>query len=272
MLSIELLGGWAVRSNGQHVQADLGASGRRLCAYLAHHAGKFHRRDKLAEMFWPNVDSSRARAALNTALWRLRRFIAAEVRSKGASNIVARGDDIAFELASWLEIDSSAFDVMARDILRKSPVNLARDAMEQLKSTVACYSGPFLDGDDDDWILVERERLHSLFVRTAHVLAREQTRRDQFDDAIETLRGILAMDPFRESTHRDLLVLLLLNEQRAEALRVHQRWSVAIARELGIRPMAQTEALMSMIRANHTSEWLGPAREAYLNGRLVPVG
>lgn len=272
MLSIELLGGWAIKANGRHVRADLGSSGRRLCAYLAHHAGRSHRRDKLADMFWTDIDAGRARAALNTALWRLRRLLSAIPESNGGQTLVTLGDEVALESADWLDIDSNTFNAMARDVLRSISLGQEHEAIDGLMAAMSRYSGPFLDGDDDEWILVERECLHSLYVRTAQELAKEHTRRGQLDEAIQTLRSVLASDPFRESTHRDLLVLLLLNEQRGEALRAHERWAASIGRELGIRPMPQTEALIATIRSSGSAEWLGEARAAYVAGRSALPG
>ena len=34
------------------------------------------------------------------------------------------------------------------------------------------YEGPFLDGEDAEWILEERERLHSLFIQSAMIMVR----------------------------------------------------------------------------------------------------
>lgn len=265
MLSIGLLGGWSVRSNGRHIKADLGPAGRRLTALLAHTAGRSYRRDRLAEMFWPDVDSERGRAALNTALWRLRRLLATAPESDGGKNLVALGEEIALETADWLEIDSSRFDAGAKVALRATAASGCNND-ETLTTAVSLYVGPFLEGEHQDWVLIERERLHSLYVRAAHELARVHTRRGDLDEAIQVLRGVLATDPFRESTHRDLLLLLLLNGQRAEGLRTHERWAQSVSRELGIRPMPQTEALIGAIRANKTAEWLESARTDYLSG------
>jgi DNA-binding SARP family transcriptional activator len=265
MLSIGLLGGWTVRSNGKYVKAELGPAGRRLCAYLAHNAGRPHRRDKLAEMFWADMEPERARSALNTALWRLRKLLSIGPESDGGKNLLTLGEEIALEAADWLDIDSNRFEVSAQAALRGAMATPGSGLADGLIDAVSLYGGPFLDGENDDWVLIERERLHSLYVRTAHELARVQTRNGDFDQAVQVLRGVLASDPFREYTHRDLILLLLLNGQRAEALRTHQRWALSIGRELGIRPMPQTEALIGAVRSSKTSEWLDNARAEYLD-------
>ena len=44
-----------------------------LLAYLMLRRHRHHARDALAGTFWPHLSQERARSALNTALWRLRR-------------------------------------------------------------------------------------------------------------------------------------------------------------------------------------------------------
>ena len=129
------------------------------------------------------------------------------------------------------------------------------------------YSGPFLEGEDEDWILVERERLHSLYVRAANELAQEYAGMTRYEEAVEVLRGVLAYDPFRETVHRQLMVMLVLNGQRAEALRSHERWRDMMRRDLGICPMPRTVELMALVRSDRIFERLDEFREAYRSDR-----
>jgi DNA-binding SARP family transcriptional activator len=263
MLSMELLGALTIRVDDQRIRAEFGSTGRRLTAYLAHYSGRPHRRERLVDLFWAGLEPNRARSALNTALWRLRKVIAAEPQSKGGRNLVTLGNEIVLEPADWFAIDTHCFYASVKSALRdmaghagEQPAALLADALEQ-------YSGPFLEGEDEDWVLVERERLHSLYVRAAHELARLYARMTRYDEAVETLRGVLALDPFRETSHRDLMVMLVLNGQRAEALRSHERWCNMMRRELDICPMPRTVELMALVRSDRIFERLDELKEAY---------
>lgn len=263
MLTMELLGPLSIRVDSQRIRAEFGSAGGRLAAYLAHYNGRPHRRERLVDLFWAGLEPNRARSALNTALWRLRKVIAAEPRSKGRSNLVTLGNEIVLEPADWFSIDTHGFDGLVKCALR----GMADRADEQpailLADALAKYSGPFLEGEDEDWILVERERLHSLYVRAAHELARLYARATRYDEAVEILRGVLAYDPFRETSHRDLMILFVLNGQRADALRYHERWSSMMRRELGISPMPRTIELMALIRSDRIFQRLDEFRNAY---------
>ena len=263
MLSMELTGTLAIRVDDRRVKAELGSAGRRLAAYLAHYSGRPHRRERLVDLFWAALEPNRARSAMNTALWRLRKIIATEPQSKGGRNLLTLGDEIILEPADWFTIDTHRFDASAKGALRKPVGHDSEAPVALLGAAVEQYAGPFLDGEDEDWVLVERERLHSLYVRAAQELARLYARMARYDEAIEVLRSVVASDPFRETSHRDLMVMLVLNGQRAEALRNHERWCKMMRRDLGIGPMPRTVELMTLIRSDRIFERLDEFREAY---------
>jgi DNA-binding SARP family transcriptional activator len=109
------------------------------------------------------------------------------------------------------------------------------------------YKGPFLDGDDADWVLQERERLHGLYVRTVRELMRIAARDRQYERALDYGRKILAVDPFRESVQREVMLLLVMDGQRANAIRAYQSLRRLLKNELGIDPMPDTKSLHESI-------------------------
>jgi DNA-binding SARP family transcriptional activator len=280
MLSVRMLGVMTISVDGRRIADDLGPSGRTLTAFLFESLGEVHRRERLADQFWGHLDPERARAALSTALWRFRKLLARDAHSKGGENLRTNGSDVILEQAPWLHIDTLRFDAATKGLLGR--LDLDPDTfVSELKETIDSYTGPFLDGEDADWILVERERLHSLFIRGATELVRHCGKLGLYEEAAAVARRILAVDPFRESIHRDLLILLLLNGQRGDALRHHKRWTTRLHEELGIGPMPQTARLVDDIRSGKifdrveivkTEHFATPAgpRLAFSAGRQMP--
>ncbi len=117
-----------------------------LLAYLAvARPGKFHRRDTLLALFWPEHDTRHARMSRREALSCLRRDLGSDV-------IVTRGsEDVR------LNFDRCVCDE------REFGAAIAAGDWER---AVALYKGPFLDGlyvsgaaEFDRWVEDERDRL-----------------------------------------------------------------------------------------------------------------
>jgi len=245
MLSVRMLGGLTFSGHGRWLGLDLGDNGRLLAAYLFEFPERIHRRDRLASMFWEEVEPERARTALNTALWRLRKLLAATAGEEGV-RLHSSGQEVVLEPTASITVDTYCFDDAARSVLAaQSSICTARaSAIEQVADR---YSGSFLEGNDSDWIIAERERLHSLFVRCLSELMKLHAASGCYELAISAARRILAVDPFRESVLRTLALLLTLNGQRVQALLELRRWGCELRREMGIGPMAETRQLETLI-------------------------
>jgi DNA-binding SARP family transcriptional activator len=262
-----MLGVLKISVDGQRINDDLGQTGRLLSSYLFEYVGQVHRRDRLVDMFWGRLDPVRARAAFNTALWRLRKLLACDPCSGGDQNLRTYGSEIVLEQAPWLKIDTHSFAsaVKQRTVSQSAAEAAAR--LTALESAVQSYAGPFLEGEDADWILEERERLHSLYVRAESELVRCYVYSESYEDAIAAARRILVADPFREGVVRTLAILFVLNEQRANALRYYERWLASFRAELGIEPMPQTIRLIEEIRSGCIFDNINALKGEFLSQR-----
>ena len=59
MLSVGLLGGFRVAAIDARIWRDLGPGARGLASFLFTYPDRSHRREKLAELFWPGLDTER---------------------------------------------------------------------------------------------------------------------------------------------------------------------------------------------------------------------
>src|SRR5262249_25510141 len=151
-------------------------------------------------------------------------LLARDPCGQGGKNLQTYGTEIILEPAPWLTIDTHRFESSIRELLDSTRLRDNSIRLRTLEDAVESYCGPFLDGEDADWILEERERLHSLFVRAMSELVRIYGHAECYDEAIAAARRILAVDPFREPIVRKLALLLVLNGQRGDALRHYERW------------------------------------------------
>lgn len=247
MLNVTLLGGASFSIDGAVIKSDLGPAGRLLACYLFQFIGKAHRREQLADLFWSELDQEKARSALNTAMWRIRKLLDLAAKD-GHRSLVTVAGNILLEPSSFVEVDTHVLQNASKKATSrsKSP-NLTETDESEVAAVIDAYGGPFMDGDDGDWVLQERERLHSLFVRSSLELMRAAARRGQHECAIEYGRRILAADPLREAVQRDLMLLLVANGQRANAIQAYHHLRSVLRSELRVDPMPDTDHLYHKI-------------------------
>jgi DNA-binding SARP family transcriptional activator len=266
MLSVSLLGVFRVSSIDEHLWSELGPGGRGLASFLFSYPDRPHRRERLADLFWPELDAERGRRALNSAVWRLRKLMAPASENNDGRNLRTLGAETLLERTPWLDIDSWALQQATAFALGVPEGTLAPEKLDDIAAALYRYEGPFLDGDDGDWILEERERLHSQFVRGTLVVVRGLARDLRYHDAIPLARHALRFDPFREELVRLFIIMLALDERRFEAIRYYESWSNSLRKELDISPLAATRAVLDEIKM--LSEVKSAER---LRARLVSV-
>jgi TolB-like protein/DNA-binding SARP family transcriptional activator len=226
---LRLLGGFDLQADGGREIASLGKKVSALMAILAMPPGRSWPREKLMALLWSDRGEEQARASLRQALAELR-------RSLGEPSPLRTDHDAASLDPAMVGVDIIAFEELAK--------------AERLEQAAALYRGPLLDGhgvrDDafEDWLRVERARLHELAITVLDRHAKSQTGYA----AIGTAQRLLQLDPLREATHRLLMRLYAAMGQRSQALRQYQQCRDALQRELQASPDAETERVHRQIQ------------------------
>lgn len=217
-----------------------------LLAYLAAASPRrFHRRDTLLALFWPDLDEGHARAALRRALY----FLRAEL---GAAAIEGRGDEEVGVPEQALWSDAAAFDRALE----------AGNAAEAL----ALYRGALLEGlhvagaapEFQEWLEGERLRRRDQAARAARGLVEQEEIAGHQAEAIGWARRALELSPEDEGAVRRLVGALARGGDRAGALRVYQEFAVRLAREHDLAPSEETRALAAALKAGESAPVLPP--------------
>jgi DNA-binding SARP family transcriptional activator len=264
MLQVSLLGTFDLAVDGRRIHSDLGPSGQRMAAFLFAFPGRLHRRERLADLFWPDMNTERSRAALNSAIWRVRKILSCAKESNGASNLKTIGSDVILDSAPWLDVDVHRLDRLCKELRGKRAVDDSYSP--QLLATLELYGGPFLEKEDAPVFVEERERLHTAFVMLAQWFIKLQVQADRLDEAIDICRKVLCHDQYREQFVRYYIALLVLNEQRVEALRFFETWRSSLQDELGVAPMPSSSALYESVRNCCSIEHIATIRKSVFGG------
>jgi WD40 repeat protein/DNA-binding SARP family transcriptional activator len=229
MLQIRLLGQFDVRLDGKRIVISSRA-GQSLLAYLAMTAGTPHRREKLAGTLWPNSSDENARKNLRQELWRIRKAIPAQNLPEADDYLIADEFTLTFnrEADYWLDVA----------ILEKSDPDV-----QSLTSGLSLYQGELLPGFYDDWVVLERERLQTLFESKMEQLVEKLVESERWTAVQEQCERWLALGFVSESAFRALMLSYNARGDMAKVGAVYQRCVEDLRDHLGVEPSAETHAL-----------------------------
>ena len=211
-----------------------------LLYYLAV-TGRPHSRETLLGLLWPEAAQANARSSLRKALSDLRRRV-------GPFLDITR-HEVAFDFSTPYWLDTECFETSVKDT--------TAETVERLQEAVELYHGDFLEGfyirqaaAFEEWVLVQRARLRESALRTLETLSRVYGAQGASgrDAAIDYTARLLALEPWREEAHRQLMHLLALSGRRGAAIAHYEACRQTLADELGIEPGPDTTRLYERIR------------------------
>jgi DNA-binding SARP family transcriptional activator/predicted ATPase len=259
-LRLSLLGGVEIAGSAGVVRLET-AKTTALLAYLAVRRQPV-RRAKLMALFWPDLSDERAAANLRRGLWDIRRRLPDAVPPLHADR----------ETIGFLPHPNVFVDVF--EFSGKAGIEAGHcDELASLKAAVDLYRGDLLDGvfiddspDFEEWLLAERERVRAQMLATLGRLAGLHRGRGDSTEALAAARQLLALDPWRESSHRVVMELLALSGEPAAALAQFEICKQVLAEQLQTAPTPATVQLAERIRAVGRV----PAPGAGTRGNAVP--
>ena len=242
-VAIYLLGSPRIELNGLSAETDT-RKAVALAAYLAVE-GASQSRDTLVDLFWPESDASRGRAAL-------RRTLSALNKALGSRTLATTRRTIGLEFGPEDFVDVAEFD---RLIASSTSDVDAATVIQLLTSAVRMYTGDFLAGfslrdspEFDDWQFTQSEVYRAKLATALDRLERAHSDLAQRDEAIGYVRRRLALDPLHEPAHRRLIELHALAGDRAAAMRQYQECVRVLDRELGVAPLDETRRAYEAVR------------------------
>lgn len=223
---------------------------RALLAYLAAESGRPHARERLAELLWPEQPAGMALGNLRHVLANLRRVLGEH--SATPSFLIVSPDTLAFNPAADAFIDLGHFNALTADGVLSN--------VEACREAVGLYHGSFLqdftlDGSPDfeEWLAVVREQVDRRLVQALAVLAGHSAGQGDYLHAAQWTRRQVAVEPWNEEAHRQLMALLALGGQRAAALHQAAVCARLLTEELGVEPQPETLALIERIRTGQAT-------------------
>ena len=243
-LAIYLFGAPRVELDGKPLVTDT-RKATALLAYLAV-TRQAHTRDTLATLLWPELDQTRARAAL-------RRTLSALNAAAALPWLHVEREQVALALDDDLYCDVHAFERCLADCPPTGAMP-SEPCRAHLAEAAGIQHGDFLAGFTlrdsaafDDWQFFQAEGYRHNLARLLETLVRCASDAQEWAAAIDYARRWLAIDPLHEPAHRQLMQLYAFDRQRSAAIRQYQECVRILDEELGVPPLAETMALHEAI-------------------------
>ncbi len=229
-LHIRFFGPLELACDGKPLPNPSSARARSLLVYLVMHHDRPIPRNRLTGLFWPERPDTRARRSLSQALWQIRAALgpAAGRLATGRENVT-----FGFHPGDWLDVQE--FEQKARETEQKASIQL--------------YRADFFPECYDDWALVERERLRELYLGALEQSIALHKQQGDYGQALIYAQKLVAADPLREMTHRELMRLYHLQGRSQAALAQFDTLRRLLSEELNAPPTVATLDLYQEISA-----------------------
>jgi DNA-binding SARP family transcriptional activator/predicted ATPase len=242
-LRLVLLGKPQILRDGVPVTGFVYNKALALLAYLAV-TKRPHSRESLAGLLWGEMPDAAAKANL--------RKILSVLREIAAPNVEIGRQEVGFNRDSNYWLDTEIFESKPQDPTPTSitPAEMQDRDVKLLDDAVQLYKGDFLEGfyvhdapAFEEWVLPERERLQRKMQQALYQLAAHYTARGQYARGIDYTSRLLALEPWHEEVHQQMMRLLALSGQRSAALNQFEICRRLLADELGVEPNRDTVEL-----------------------------
>ncbi|HET6616951.1 MAG TPA: tetratricopeptide repeat protein [Gemmatimonadota bacterium] len=242
MIELRTLGSLELRDGSGHdLCVRLQPKRVALLIYLAHAPRRFHRRDSLRALFWPELDDPGARNSLRQSLYELRRILGKGVLTGRGYEEIAVAEDLL-----WSDVD--AFQAALDDQRPARALDL--------------YRGDLLEGfhvqnvapEFEHWLETERAAIRGQAVRAALSLVDREEARGDIAAAVRWARTAARLNSDNERILRRLIELLDRSGDRPAAFHAYETFARRTREELDIEPAAETQALVSLMRSREGLE------------------
>jgi WD40 repeat protein/DNA-binding SARP family transcriptional activator/tRNA A-37 threonylcarbamoyl transferase component Bud32 len=264
-LELSLFGQFQARLDGEFLEGFRTAKVQALLVYLAVEETP-QRREALMTLFWPGMPEKSARQNLRQILYYLRRDMT-DLSSKGDGEqtvplLLANRRTIQLNPQADVSIDVQRFEsLMETTQYHGHPdILLCQECRENLEKALSLYLGDFLadfylddSNEFEEWAEVYRQRYRRQVLDALETLTSTATREGSYAEARVYAERQLELDDLRESAYRQLMKILALNGQRAEAMALYESFRRLLAEELGMAPASRTTERYEQIRAGDMS-------------------
>ena len=247
VLAIQCLGPFCVLHGDRKLEPWPNRRAKAVFKYLIVHGERPVPKETLMDVFWPDTGVDAARNNLNVAVHALRRFL--RDGHEKVSHVVFHGGCYMIDPALPLWVDAAEFERLANAGEEHERRGRLPEAVRDLHAAEALYQGGLFDDDPyEEWMLARRRELQDRYVGVLERLGELYRAADDDRACLDVARKIVAVEPFREAAHRELMRCYARQGQQHLALRQYLDCAAALQDALDTPPEPRTVELYERIR------------------------
>lgn len=235
-------------------------SARALLAYLIFHTQQPQPRERLAALLWGSEAETTGLTNLRSCVRRVRSALG-DSEETGHPFLYVERDSVQFnpQRKSWVDVQHFEEHLAQVKMHRHRSIPSCPACLARLTEAAALYRGPLLadltlkSGGFEDWLELQRERLHRLAMQIFYLLADQHRQQGAYTEAEHYARRQIELEPWNEEAHRQLMGILQVSGQRSAALAQYARCRKFLRSYLEVEPTDQTLALYREIRSTQQS-------------------
>ena len=254
-LSLALLGTPRLILDGSSLDDVFYEKVEALLCYLAVESNRPHRREVLAEIFWPDLPDAHARSNLRYALFKLREGL--QDKTNPNPYLLVSRTSIRFNTDSDCYIDVAELAEAFGQSLRPN----AALGTERLENLSSLHRGDFMEQStltqnelSHEWLCNQREIFHRYELILLTKLIDEYAGSKNYDLALHPAHRFITLDPLDESGYHRLIELLAISGKNTKAIEAYNNLSHLLSVELGIRPNEESTELIRNLLQRQTSD------------------
>lgn len=232
MLEVCLLGRFEVKY-GAEVILITSRPSQSLFAFLILNAGIPHRREMLAQMFWPDSPEKTARQNLRHSLWRIRKTLPTDLEIE---YILADDISITFNTSAEYCLDAA--------VLKTAELCKTADG---LLSILSVYQGELLPGFYEDWVILERNYVDYVFEHNMARLLSMLESESRWLDILDWGERWLSFGQRPEPAYRALMCAHTELGERPKVVDTYERCVRSLG-EIELEPSEQTRNLYERLK------------------------
>ena len=255
-LNLTLFGSFAASIADQPLTRFRTDKMRALVAYLAINEDRPFRRELLAALLWPEWPDDAARRNLRQTIHRLRQMLDKAAPDLSGRLLTMTRQTVQLNGAA-VRVDVTQFQKHLQATETHSHIDLhhCTQCLTHMQQAADLYQGDFLMGFGikdafpfEEWLIMQRDQLQQQMLMLLDELSSAYEQQGEYEKGQRAAHQQVQIAPWRESAHRQLMRLYMLQKDRPSALAQYESCRQLLAQELAVDPSAETMQLWQQIK------------------------